>query len=169
MGSLNSILDPNLIRSAMLQGLEQRERGFEAWLAGKEQARYLADQDELRRREEAKETAADRKTARRREGRGRAVAEPYERRGRELASARDTAQTEALTGRVPTRMSTIGMQTFATPDPLKMSGAQRMQFLPGNNALRPEPTRMDLGGLTSDAAFAAMISGDRNRFQASRY
>jgi hypothetical protein len=40
------------------------------------------------------------------------------------------AQAGAMTGKIPTRMSTVGGQTFATPDHLAMTGAQRQVFLP---------------------------------------
>jgi hypothetical protein len=48
------------------------------------------------------------------------------------------AQAHAATSRVPTRMSTVGGQTFATPDALMMTGAQRQMFLPNNAAMQQE-------------------------------
>lgn len=50
--------------------------------------------------------------------------------------AQEKAKARALTGRIPTRMATVGGQTFATPDHLAMSGAQRQVFLPDNAAIQ---------------------------------
>lgn len=48
------------------------------------------------------------------------------------ANARDMAQTAAATGLAPTKISTVGGQSFATPDALSMTAPQRQAFLPQN-------------------------------------
>jgi len=158
LSGLSSALDPNLLRDALLQSLGQREAAFGEMMAGKKQARQLAGEEGKRRKETYK-------TERRRGARREGEEAPYRRKALETGQARDIAETQAATGRVPTRMSTIGTQTFATPDPLKMTGAQRARFLPGSSSFTGGPTRTELGGLGSDAAFAAMIGGDRQRYR----
>jgi hypothetical protein len=160
LAGLSSALDPNLLRDAMLQSLQQRDAAFTETMAGKRQARALAGEEGKRRKETYR-------TERRRSGRREAQEAPTRRRGIARAEARDVAETESATGRVPTRMSTIGMQTFATPDPLKMTGAQRARFLPGGASLSGMPARTDLAGLGSDAAFSAMLEADRQRYRQS--
>jgi hypothetical protein len=46
------------------------------------------------------------------------------------------SEAKALSSRIPTRMSTVGGQSFATPDHLAMTGAQRAVFLPNNAAMQ---------------------------------
>jgi hypothetical protein len=48
---------------------------------------------------------------------------------------------------MPTRMTTVGGQTFATPDHLAMNGAQRQAYLPNNSTQEgfgAPPTTSDL-------------------------
>jgi len=159
LAGLSSALDPNLLRDAMLQSLQQREAAFTETMAGKRQARGLAKEEGKRRKETYK-------TERRRAGRRELEDAPYRRKGLETAQARDIAETQALTGRVPTRTSFVmGAGGFQTPDQLKMTGAQRARFLPGGASLSAQPTRQDLAGLGSDVAFDAMIAGDRQRYR----
>jgi hypothetical protein len=95
-----------------------------------------------------------------------ATEDPFTKRMKENALARDVAETQAATGRVPTRMSTIGMQTFATPDPLKMTGAQRARFLPGGNTMEGGLAPSDINRSRSDALFQAQMEQDRARQRA---
>ena len=159
LSGLSSALDPNLLRDALLQSLGQREAAFGEMMAGKKQARQLAGEEGKRRKETYK-------TERRRGARREGEEAPYRRKALETGQARDIAETEALTGRVPTRTSFImGAGGFQTPDQLKMTGAQRARFLPGGASLSAQPTRQDLAGLGSDVAFDAMIAGDRQRYR----
>lgn len=45
MGSFGGVLDPNLLRQALLQGLEQRNVGFNEWLKNQEQRRRMAEME----------------------------------------------------------------------------------------------------------------------------
>lgn len=85
------------------------------------------------------------------------------RQAQERAGARDVAETQAVTGRAPTRMSTVGMQTFATPDALKMTGAQRSRFMPNEAGLSTMPTGMDVNRARADALSEAQMFDDRSR------
>jgi hypothetical protein len=66
------------------------------------------------------------------------------------------AQAQAMNSRIPTRMSTVGGQTFATPDHLAMTGAQRQVFLP-QNAEMSAPQGMS----AADADFLARMRAGR--------
>jgi hypothetical protein len=44
MGFLNRLIDPGLLRQAMLQGLQQREMGFTEWQKNQQQNRWLAEE-----------------------------------------------------------------------------------------------------------------------------
>ena len=92
--------------------------------------------------------------------------DPFTKKMKGNALARDVAETQAATGRVPTRMSTIGMQTFATPDPLKMTGAQRARFLPGGNTMEGGLAPGEINRSRSDALFQAQMEQDRARQRA---
>jgi hypothetical protein len=59
----------------------------------------------------------------------------------EAAASKASSEAKALSSRIPTRMSTVGGQSFATPDHLAMTGAQRQAFLPQNAG-------MEAGGLS---------------------
>ncbi len=54
MSFLDGLIDPGLLRRAMLQGLEQREMGFAEWQKGQQQERWLREREEGRSREGAK-------------------------------------------------------------------------------------------------------------------
>lgn len=54
MSFLDSLIDPGLLRQAMLQGLEQRKLAFGEWQQGKQQDRWMREQEERRSREGAK-------------------------------------------------------------------------------------------------------------------
>lgn len=89
----------------------------------------------------------------------RTVVVPRSGPGREGGNAGDLAQTQilqaqakkaraeadAFAGRAPTRTSSVGGNVFQTTDPLKMTGAQRQAFLPGNSG-------MEAGGLSPNDA-----------------
>ena len=64
-----------------------------------------------------------------------------------MAAQVSKAQSEAnaLRSTTPTRMATVGGQTFATPDPLMMTGAQRAMFLPGNSTMIPSQEKPGSG------------------------
>jgi hypothetical protein len=91
------------------------------------------------------------------------------RKAQENAGARDVSETQAVTGRAPTRMSTVGMQTFATPDALKMTGAQRARFMPNEAGMSSAPTVTDINRARSDALFADQMGADRERQRTRGY
>lgn len=170
LSGLSSFLDPALLREAMLQGLNQRAQGFAEWQANQEQQRKIAAAQEGRAATESAYSLSQRQKADREAARKRYELAPLERTAAANAQARDVAQTQAITGRAPQRrVSFIGSPAFDTTDPLAMTGAQRQAFLPGGNELSSVPTRQDLEGLSSDAAFNAMLGEDRSRQRYDRY
>jgi hypothetical protein len=150
-----------MLREALLSGLQQRDEAFGLWKTGQKQA--LAERGaESKRRKQTYES--DRRGRRRRE----AEEAPYRRKGLETAQARDIAETQAATGRAPTRTSFImGAGGHTTTDPLKMTGAQRARFLPNQSTMVGGPTRTEISGLASDQAFNAMLGLDRMRARES--
>jgi hypothetical protein len=131
-------LDPNMLREAMLEGLWQRREAFGEGMLAKKQTRKLGAK-------RAKWEEEDRSSALERRGRPQR---------RDLAREREVAQTQAVTGRVPATRVFIGGSGFDTPDPLKMTGAQRQMFLP-----REEAKMLP----SSDDAYSAMMRDQQRR------
>jgi hypothetical protein len=157
LAGISSALDPNMLRDALLQGLAQRNEAFDLWKTGQKQALAERGAESKRKRETYR-------TERTRRGRREAEEAPYRRKAMETGQARDIAETQAATGRAPKRrVFVMGAGGFDTPDPLRMTGAQRSRFLPGQATLGGGPTRQELSGLASDQAFDAMLGLDRMR------
>lgn len=164
LASLSSALDPNLLREAMLMGLEQRRLGFAEWQQNQRQQRDLASNEDRRRATSAAIEADAYKT-----GKGERRAEASEERkarkgARDRAAARDVAETRAVTRPAPKKfISGPGILPGYVVDPNAMSGAARQAYLPQNAGLQGSVSRFDLDGIGSDAAWAAMIADDRQR------
>jgi hypothetical protein len=150
-GAVNPALDPNAMFAALFplaQGAAQEK------LAMSKMARESMGLDLKEKR---------RASLRRTKSLDRGQAAFAQRQAMNRAGERDVAETQAITGRGPTRMSTVGMQTFATPDALKMTGAQRARFLPNEAGMSSAPTVTDINRARADALSGAQMETDRER------